>query len=94
MLKLEDLSQGDQVAYVPMHAGGDVHHRDVEFGFVFAAGRDPSAVFVRYWRQGRPGSLRTVANSESTPLECLVRYVSVPQAAVEAALRSIATADA
>lgn len=76
---------GEQIAYVPAHADGDLNHPDVEFGFVVGpAGED--AYFCRYWRKGELGVLRTVANSESTPAHMLVSVWSVPQATVERCL--------
>lgn len=81
--------RGDQVAYIPLHAGGDIEHPDVELGFVMDQSVDPDAVFVRYWRAGRPGSLRTVANSELTPVDCLRRHISVHQEFVAAAIHDI-----
>lgn len=79
---------GEQIAYVPLHADGDLNHPDVEFGFVMGpAGED--AYFCRYWRKSELGVLRTVANSESTPADMLVSVWSVPQATVEAAIARI-----
>lgn len=79
---------GEQIAYVPMHANGDLNHPDVEFGFVMRpAGKD--AYFCRYWRKGELGVLRTVANSEATPADSLVSCWSVPQATVDAAIDRI-----
>lgn len=72
---------GDQVAYIPVHAAGDIAHPDVEFGFVVR--QSPSGdYFCRYWRKGSPGDLRTVANSECTPAASLVHHESVPQGTV------------
>ena len=79
---------GEQIAYVPVHADGDLNHPDVEFGFVTGpAGED--AYFCRYWRKGEPGVLRTRANSESTSADMLVSCWSVPQATVDAAIDRI-----
>jgi hypothetical protein len=73
---------GQQIAYIPMHAGGDINHPDVEFGFVtgFNSQGDP---FCRYWRKGEIGTLRTTANSECTPIDMVVDHVSVPQTKVD-----------
>lgn len=65
---------GEQIAYVPSHAEGDINHPDVEFGFVTSQRGD--TVFCRYWRRDMT-DLRTKANSEGTPIENLVRHVSV-----------------
>ena len=79
---------GEQIAYVPLHANGDLNHPDVEFGFVTGpAGED--AYFCRYWRKGELGVLRTVANGEATPAENMMSVWSVPQATVDAAIARI-----
>lgn len=83
------IAPGDQIAYVPLHAGGDLNHLDVELGFVASVRPDGEAAFCRYWRRGQPGTLRTVANSECTPVNMLVRHESVPQAIVEGILQMI-----
>jgi len=82
-----DLKRGTQIAYVPMHASGSLHHPDVERGFVTSV--SGSFAFCRYWSKHSPGELRTKANSEGTPLECIVVVDSVPQADVDAALAVI-----
>jgi hypothetical protein len=74
---------GDQIAYIPHHAEGDVNHPDVELGFVTGATQGGNAYFCRYWRKERLGVLRTVANSESTPVDCMVRVDSVDQTIVD-----------
>lgn len=80
--------RGDQIAYIPLHAGGDIGHPDVKFGFVMGpAGTD--SYFCRYWREGEPGVLRTVANSESTPAGMLVPHYSVPQVQVDGLVAAI-----
>jgi hypothetical protein len=81
------MKQGTQVAYVPGHAEGDLNHPDVEFGFVMDELPEQEAHRCRYWRQNvkHPATvddLRTRANSESTPNECLVEYMSVNQEVV------------
>jgi hypothetical protein len=76
---------GTQIAYVPTHANGDINHPDVEFGFVVSrSGNFSDHYYCRYWRDGHPGELRTVANSELTPGSCLVEHTSVPQSVVDA----------
>lgn len=67
---------GDQVAYIPSHAHGDIRHPDVEFGFV-ALDTDGSLVFTRYWLKGKPGRLRTTICSEATDRARLVPHKSV-----------------
>jgi hypothetical protein len=73
---------GDQIAYVPTHANGDINHPDVQFGFVtgFNSQGDP---FCRYWRKGQVGVLRTTANSECTPIDMIVDHQSVLQSKVD-----------
>lgn len=81
-------SLGEQIAYVPIHANGDLNHPDVEFGFVVRqSGED--GYYCRYWRKGELGVLRTVANSELTSVDDLVSCWSVPQATVDAAIGMI-----
>lgn len=77
---------GDQIAYIPMHADGDINHPDVEFGFItgFNSAGDP---FCRYWRKGQIGALRTTANSECTPIDMVRHYPSVSQAKVDGFIR-------
>jgi len=53
---------GDQVAYVPPHAKGDIDHEDVEFGFVTSVRED--TVFCRYFRSRDSDELRTRSCSE------------------------------
>jgi len=75
------MKPGTQIAYIPLHAEGDINHPDVEFGFVVSERGD--AHFCRYWRKGHLGELRTVANSELTPTNNLVEYKSVSQDVVD-----------
>lgn len=76
-------NRGEQIAYIPLHADGDIEHPDVEFGFVTSQRGD--TVFCRYWRHDLL-DLRTKANSEGTPVEMLVRRTSVPSMRVESAI--------
>lgn len=76
---------GEQIAYIPLHADGDIEHPDVEFGFVTSQRGD--TVFCRYWR-GDLLDLRTKANSEGTPVEMVVRHEIVPQMRVESAIEA------
>lgn len=76
--------QGDQIAYIPNHAGGDITHPDVELGFVTSAAQNGAAYHCRFWRKGFGAwTLRTVANSECTPADCMVKRDSVDQAIVD-----------
>ena len=73
----------DQIAYIPMHADGDIAHPDVELGFVTSFYKNADAVFCRYWSKYSPGELRTKANSEFTPTDMLVHHISVKQSIVD-----------
>jgi len=92
---MTEFRKGDQVAYVPRHAQipaeghweWDPKHPYVEFGFVVR--QRGQTVFCRFWWQGRPGELRTAANSEGTPASCLVRHESVSDAKVQETLARI-----
>lgn len=79
---------GEQIAYVPLHADGDLNHPDVEFGFVERLSYS-DVYSCRYWRKGELGVLRTVANGEATPAENMMSVWSVPQATVDAAIARI-----
>ena len=78
------IQRGTQIAYIPMHAEGDIEHPDVEFGFVTSV--RGSTAFCRYWRRGSVGELRTVANSECTPMDSLVEHRSVMQSRINNSL--------
>lgn len=82
------MKPGTQIAYIPLHANGDLTHPDVEFGFVTS--EKGEVHFCRYWRKGDPGVLRTVANSEATPTAMLIEYVTVGDYLVERHLAEIA----
>lgn len=81
------LQRGTQVAYIPRHARGDINHRDVQFGFVTSVRGD--AAFCRYWSNFDSRQLRTVANSELTPLDLLVLYSTHPQTEIDLILKEI-----
>ena len=83
---MTEFKRGDQIAYIPNHAAGNIRHPDVEFGFVTS--RNGSGdYFCRYWRKGRPGVLRTTANSECTPARNLERHSTVAQEVVNGLLK-------
>ena len=86
-----DLPDGTQIAYIPMHADGDINHSDVEFGFVCDKDRKlPDSVLCRYWHKGGEGSaLRTVANGERTPFEMLVVHRSTYQGTIDRLVEEI-----
>ncbi len=82
-----DFERGDQIAYIPSHAEGDIRHKDVEFGFVTSV--NEMTVFCRYWNKYCPGLLRTTANSEATPRSCLIRKINRPQKVINVLLVDI-----
>lgn len=53
---------GDEIVYIPMHANGDPHHPDSEWGIVERVYSKTNTVFCRFFYPD--GRLRTVANSE------------------------------
>lgn len=75
------LARGTQVVYVPAHVDlDDVSHPDVEDGFVTSMSVRGDVAFCRFWhRDGPPDRLRTIANSEATPIERLVVRDTRPQ---------------
>lgn len=82
------MKKGTQIAYVPRHADGNINHPDVEFGFVMEA-QGEMTHFCRYWQKRNLGALRTMANSELTPNDCLVEHNSVTQDLVEVTIEKI-----
>ena len=90
--ELSRFERGDQIAYIPRHAKGDINHPDVEYGFVTSV--RGNMVFCRFWynvRGGRhQGELRTTANSQSVRRELLVRRDYKPQEDVDELLEHIA----
>jgi len=87
MAKRKKFEPRDQIAYIPLHASGDIKHPDVELGFVTSV-RDDTA-FCRYWSKWEQGELRTKANSEGTPIAQLVYHVSTSQEIVDALYRAL-----
>jgi len=85
----EPLAAGMQVIYVPNHANGSTWHIDCERGFVTSLNQDGAHAFVRYWSKSNPGTLRTRANSECTPIANLVIKDTVDQALVDQCLANI-----
>ena len=81
-----EYKRGTQIAYVPDHVipPSNLGHPDVEFGFVMDDKGD--VCFCRYWIKGKPGELRTVANSEGTPKRMLRMVTSVRQHVVDHAV--------
>lgn len=47
---VDDFSNGEEVAYIPTHANGNLAHSDVENGYVNS--KNDTFVFVRYIRHG------------------------------------------
>jgi len=67
----KDLKIGTQIAMVPTHAGGNLNHPDVQFGFVTKI--TDTYAFCRYFFP-KSDELRTKSNSEGTPFECIVMH--------------------
>jgi len=78
---------GDQIAYVPTHARGDLKHPDVELGFVTSVSPDGEYAFCRYFAKSNE-YLRTTANSEATYIRDLVHKQHRPQVEIDAMLRA------
>lgn len=79
--------RGDQIAYIPDHAEGNPFHPDVEYGFVVIGPTKDGCYYCRYWSKHTPFELRTKANSELTPGDHLVYFVSTPDHLVEKMLK-------
>ena len=75
-----------QVAYIPLHACGDVTHPDVQFGFVGTM--KGNNIFVHYWRKGEH-VLRTLSGAENTDKDLLIAYDSVSQQDIDKAWKSL-----
>jgi len=70
MISDDRLCVGLQVVHFPPHVakrnktfGEALKDKDAEFGFI--ASWDEHVIFCRFWLKGKPGELRTVANSEA-----------------------------
>ena len=89
----KSLKRGTQIAYVPDHVKNawkeTGYHPAVEFGFVNTICSDNKAAFCRYWVQGNPGVLRTIANSERTDLNDIFLHDSVSQEVVDETIAKI-----
>ena len=83
------MKEGTRIAYIPTHAEGNLNHKDVEFGFVTSTHPDGKAHFCRYWRKGSIGKMRTIANSELTPDDCLVEHVIFHEGCIDDTLAMI-----
>lgn len=80
------LKRGDQIIYVPPHADGNLTHPDCEQGFVTST--KDNVAFCRYFSKFYSG-LRTLANSEYTPTNLLVRTDHHPQPIIDALLEDL-----
>ena len=99
------MKRGQQIIYVPNHilesiasnpffAPGSLiidfaEQSACEKGFVTSMNKAKNAAFCRYWSKYPPYGLRTLGNSELTPIANLVIQDTVPQIAVVAALEQI-----
>lgn len=86
----ETLLPGEQIAYVPRHAKGDLSHPDVDFGFI-QEDRGASAI-CRFWAWGRKhqlqvGDLKTKANAVSVYKTDLARHPHCEQRVIDNYLR-------
>jgi len=83
---------GQQIAYIPPHAKGDVNHPDTIFGFVYSLAFDTAEVFCRFWNKSIFSSydnfnglssyikyLRTRNNSEKCKTEYIKQFDCFPQ---------------
>ncbi|MHA1951266.1 MAG: hypothetical protein ACW987_15535 [Candidatus Thorarchaeota archaeon] len=84
------LKRYDQVLYIPAHLHTLLlekkpismgYPNSAQPGFVSSGPTDEGDYYVRYWQIGSDGKvipdLRTKANSELTPANCLFRWISV-----------------
>jgi hypothetical protein len=76
---MEEYPMLTQIAYVPLHAEGDLSHENVEFGFIVSGKLNGNSYRCRYWSQTNPNELRTKANSEITYEWSIVLHQSHPQ---------------
>ena len=79
-----ELAVGLQVAYIPRYVvernktlGEVLKDKHTEFGFVTSW--NDNAIFCRFWLKGKPGELRTVANSEACDAADLFEHESAPK---------------
>jgi len=89
MDSMEWLTPKTQIVYLPDHAIGfdGFNHPDAEFGFIVSPTQ--AGAFCRFWRKGELGTLRTVANSESTHYRNIFLHKSVPDRIVKATYKDI-----
>ncbi len=82
------LKKGTQIIYIPTHACNDIHHPDCQAGFIaYETVLPGNGIFCRYWvTNSVPRRLRTLANSEATPIEMIIERDTVPQQDVETAM--------
>lgn len=84
---MKKLMPGTQIIYVPSHADG-IDHPDAEPGFVTSGVKKGNAVFCRYWSKTHKG-LRTIANSEITPIDQLVIQDTREQSVVDKLMKEL-----
>ena len=78
---------GQQIAYVPTHAQGDVNHPDVEFGFVTS--QKGARVWCRFYRNPSTTDLRTKLNSEPCSARDLKEHILHNSSIIERKLREL-----
>jgi hypothetical protein len=76
MVNPKDLKIGMQIAMVPAHAGGNLEHPDVQFGFVTQI--TDNFAFCRYFLP-KSNELRTKSHSIGTSYQCIEIYESHSQ---------------
>lgn len=88
---MNDFKRGDQIAYIPDHAEGNINHPDVEFGFVTST--NPHYVFVRYWWNARSGrdinTLKSRNSGTPTYRRHLVLHNNHPQETIDKMLAKL-----
>jgi len=86
---MDKLARGTQIAYVPTHIrdkNGYFNSKSsfIQFGFVTSGPTADECYFCRYWIGGTHfNELRTVSNSERTPIDCIEVVASHDQALVD-----------
>ena len=68
----QELCVGKQIVYVPTHAAGDINHPDAEYGFVTSVLEGSQIAYCRFFLKNDRNTLRTLSNSEATPIENIV----------------------
>jgi len=88
---MSEFKKGDQIAYIPKHAEGNLRHPDVELGFVVNIVKD--RVWCRFYHKagGTLSGPRTLHNSECCYPDQLIHHIHHPQDEVDRAINTIET---